>query len=57
MLVADGWCYDRRYVWLSSLCRLWVLIVSIVGVVIVIGVYGMVGVAADLCMHVLVPSL
>ena len=57
VLVADGWCHGRRYVWLSSLCRLWVLIVNIAGVMIVIGVHGMVSVAADFCIHVLVPSL
>ena len=57
VLVADGWCHGRRYVWLSSLYRVWVLIVSIAGVVIVISIHGIVGVAADLCMYVLVPSL
>jgi len=42
---------------LSTASRSWVLVACIVGVVIVIGVRGMVGVAADLCMRVLVPSL
>jgi hypothetical protein len=44
-------------VWLSSLCRLWVLIVNIVGVVIIIGVHGIVSIAADFYIYVLVPSL
>jgi hypothetical protein len=47
----------RRWAWLSSLCRSWVLVACIVGVVIVIGVRGMVGVADDLYMRALVPSL
>jgi hypothetical protein len=57
VLVADGWCYGRCYEWLSPLCRAWVLVVSIAGVMIVISIYGIVGVAADLCIYVLVPSL
>jgi hypothetical protein len=57
MLIADGWCHSRRYIWLSSLCRLWVLIVNIIGVVIVISVYRIVGVATNLYIYVLVPSL
>jgi hypothetical protein len=57
VLMADGWCYSRRYIWLSSLCRLWVLIINITGVVIVIGVYKMVGITTNLCIYVLVPSL
>jgi len=52
---AGGWSRGRRCAWLSSLCRSWVLIPSIAGIVIVIGVHGMVGFAADLSMHVLVP--
>jgi hypothetical protein len=54
---AGGWSRGRRCASLSSLWRPWVLIASIAGVVIVIGVRGMVGVAADVCMRVLVPSL
>jgi len=57
MSTGGGWSRGRRWAWLSSLCRSWVLVTCIVGVVIVIGVRGMVGVAADLCMRVLVPSL
>jgi hypothetical protein len=43
--------------WLLLLYRLWVFIISIAGVVIVISVYGIVGVAANLYIHVLVPLL
>jgi hypothetical protein len=58
VLVADGWCHGRRYAWLLSLCRLWVLIASIAGIIIGIGVYRIVAVAAaDLFMRVLVPPL
>jgi hypothetical protein len=44
-------------VWFLSLYKLWVLIISIIGVVIVIGVYRIVGVATNLYIHILVPSL
>ena len=57
MFVGGGWSRSRRWAWLSSLCRLWVLVACIVGVVIVIGVRGMVGVANNLYMRALVPSL
>ena len=52
MPLAGGWSHGRCYASLSSLCRSWVLIASIV--VIVIGVHGIVDLAADLCIHVLV---
>jgi hypothetical protein len=54
MPAADGSSRGRRCAWLSSLCRSWVLILSIAGVVTVIGVYGM-GFATGLSMQVLVP--
>src|SRR6266536_1740832 len=46
--------HGRRWVWLSSLCRLWFLVACVACVMIVIGVDGMVVVAAD--QSVLVPS-
>jgi hypothetical protein len=57
VLIADGWCYNRRYKWLSPLYRAWVLVISIAGVVIIISIHRIVGVAADLCISVLVPLL
>jgi hypothetical protein len=50
VLMADGWCHGRRYAWLLSLCRLWVLIASIAGIIVAVA-------AADLFMRVLVPPL
>ena len=49
------WAAELRF--FSSLCRSWVLVTCIGCVMIVIGVRGMVGVAADLCIQVLVLSL
>jgi hypothetical protein len=57
MFARGGWSRGRRWAWLSSLCRSWVLVACIIGVVIIIGVRGIVGVADDLCIRALVPSL
>lgn len=51
------WSRGRHWVWLSLLCRSWVLVTCIVGIVIIIGIRGMVGIATDFCICVLVPSL
>lgn len=55
--MADGWRYGRRYTWLSSLCRSWVLVVSIAGIMVVTGVRGIIGFATNLYIYLLVHSL
>jgi hypothetical protein len=57
VLIADGWCYSRRYIWLSSLYIVWVLIISIAGVVIIISIHGIVNVAINLYIYIIVPLL
>ena len=56
-LVAKNWSRGRHRLWLLLLCRLYVLVVYIIGVVIVDGIYRMVDVVADLFLCIIVPQL
>lgn len=56
VLLGGGRSHGRRWAWLSSLYRSWVLVACITGVLSIIAVRDIVGIAINLCIYVLMPA-